>query len=67
MNVCGGIVGNYIIGPHFVDGGVNGQVDFEFLQNTLLLCLEDVPLNIPQRMWFLHGGDPAHNTALIQY
>lgn len=65
LNVWGGIVGDYVIGPHFFEGRVNGLIYLDFLQNHLPLLLENVPLNIRQRMWFLHDGAPVHHTRLI--
>lgn len=65
INVWGGIVGNHVIGPHFFDGRVNGEVYHDFLENHLPLLLEGVPANIRERMWFLHDGAPVHHTAQI--
>jgi hypothetical protein len=33
-----------------------------FLENTLPILLDEVPLNIRERMWFMHDGCPAHST-----
>lgn len=65
LNTWGGIVGDYVIGPHFFEGRVNGQVYLEFLQNNLEELLEDVPRDIRDRMWYLHDGAPVHHTAAI--
>lgn len=65
LNVWGGIVGDYIIGPYFFEGRVNGQIYLEFLENELQQLLEDVPLNIRQQMWLLHDGAPVHHTQQV--
>lgn len=65
INVWGGIIGDYVVGPHFFDGRVNGGVYLDFLQNHLPQLLQHVPHTIRNRMWFLHDGAPVHHTAPI--
>lgn len=65
LNVWGGIIGNYVVGPHFFEGRVNGQIYLEFLQNILPLLLEHIPHNVKERMWYLHDGAPVHHTAAV--
>jgi hypothetical protein len=38
-----GVLGNYLIGPHFIEGHLTAAYYRDFLQNDLLY-LEDVPL-----------------------
>lgn len=59
-NVWGGIVGEHLIGPYFFNGYLNGRKFLRFLKEDFLNLLENVPLNIRQRMWFQLDGAPAH-------
>jgi len=60
INVWAGIVGEQLLGPYFFSGSLSGHRYLEFLQNYLPDLLEDVPLEIMRRMWFVHDGAPAH-------
>jgi len=44
VNVWPGILGDYIIGPHFFDGKINGEKYRKFLENNLVNLLEEVLL-----------------------
>lgn len=61
INVWGGILGDRVIGPHFFEERLTGEVYLQFLTDTLPILLEDVPLNIRRDMWFQHDGAPAHS------
>lgn len=66
VNVWCGLVGNHLIGPHFLTGGsLNGERYLQFLQEVLPELLEDVPLATRQAMWFQHDGCPAHNARAV--
>lgn len=61
VNVWGGIVGEHMVGPHFFNGHLNGQMYLEFLANDLPRLLQNLPLNIQARnMWLQQDGAPAH-------
>lgn len=60
LNVWGGLIGNYIIGPYFFEERLTGPVYLDFLENHLQDLLEDVPLDIIRRLWVQHDGAPAH-------
>ena len=60
LNVWAAIIGDYLIGPHFFNGTLNGYSHLDFLRNHLPLYLEDVPLNIRVNMWLLQDGAPPH-------
>lgn len=60
LNVWVGIVGDCLIGPIFLPERLTGDVYRNFLEQTLPLFLEDVPLAIRHAMWFMHDGAPAH-------
>ncbi|KAK3932761.1 Ribosome maturation factor RimP [Frankliniella fusca] len=57
VNVWGGVIGRHVIGPYFFDdGAVNGERYLQLLQEDLDDLLEDVPLAVLQRMWFMQDG-----------
>ena len=62
LNVWAGLLGDRIIGPHFLPQRLNGQRYRRFLRTVLpdLLHHDDVPLNQRLNMWFMHDGAPAH-------
>jgi len=60
VNVWAGILGDYIIGPYFFDGKINGKEYRKFLKNDLVNLLEEVPLESRINMWFQQDGHPAH-------
>ena len=65
-SVWGGIVGNYLIGPYFFNGTVNGERYLDFLQNQLQNFLDDVPLEIIRRLCFQQDGAPPHYAAIVR-
>lgn len=64
VNVWAGICGDYLIGPYFFDGRLNGQNYRQFLENELPVLMEDIPVLLRNRLWFMHDGAPAHFSAL---
>lgn len=60
LNMWAGIVDERLIGPFILPDRMDGHQYLEFLQNDLPLLLEDVPLAVRARMWFLHDGAPPH-------
>lgn len=66
LNVWGGILGNFVIGPYFFDGTLTGQNYLLFLQNNLPELLEDVPIQTREQMWLQHDGAPVHNTREVK-
>lgn len=66
LNVWGGIFGDRVIGPFFIDGNLNADKYLDFLQTDLEDLLEDVPLGPRRRMWLQHDGAPAHSSATVR-
>lgn len=60
LNTWCGIIGNQIIGPHFFEGNLNGEMYNEFLLEVLPNLLAEVPIEVRNNMWFQHDGAPAH-------
>ncbi|EZA46558.1 hypothetical protein X777_00036, partial [Ooceraea biroi] len=59
LNVWVGIIGDCLIGPHFLPLRLNGGSYCQFLEEKLPILLEDVPLHIRHQMWFMHDKAPA--------
>lgn len=51
---------NFIIGPHFFHGHLNGAQYLNFLQYDLAQLLQNVPPVLRENMWLQHDGAPAH-------
>lgn len=60
LNVWAGILGDYLIGPFFLPGRLNGERYRHFLEEDLPILLADVPHRLRNEMWFMHDGAPAH-------
>ena len=60
VNVWAGKVGKPLIGPYIFADTLTGDTYNAFLQHTLPLLLENVPLNVRRRMWFQQDGAPSH-------
>lgn len=66
LNVWGGIVGNFLLGPVFLPPRLNGAAYHRFLAYELPPLLEDIPIATRQRMWFMHDGAPAHFSLIAR-
>lgn len=66
LNIWAGIIGNQMIGPYVLPERLNGDNYFHFLETHLPLLLEDVPLDIRRRMYFMHDGAPAHFSLQVR-
>lgn len=66
LNVWIGIIGNHLIGPHFLPPRLNGNTYTHFLREELPMLLEDVPLAVRNEMWFMHDGAPAHFSLMAR-
>lgn len=62
VNVWGGIVNDYVIGPYFFQGNLTGNIYLNFLRESLPMLLENVVLQVRNNMWFQHDGAPPHGT-----
>jgi hypothetical protein len=65
LNVWCGVVGDRVIGPHFFDGILTGNMYIDFLRNVLPTLLEEVPLDIRADMWYQQDGAPPHRTNAV--
>jgi hypothetical protein len=60
INVWGGIIGHHVIGPHFLNGNLNREMYLNVLQNEFRDMLDDIPVEIVRRMFFMQDGAPPH-------
>lgn len=66
INVWGGVIGCNVIGPHFFDGHLTGQIYLQFLRNDLPALLANLPPNMLAQMWFQQDGAPAHYAQQVR-
>jgi hypothetical protein len=66
INVWAGIVHDCLIGPHVLPYQLTGSHYLDFLLHDLPKLLEDVPLAVKARMWYIHDGAPAHFSHAMQ-
>lgn len=60
LNVWGGIVNNYVVGPYFFNRKLTGQEFHRFLREDFPRLIEDLPDEVKNMMWFQLDGAPAH-------
>lgn len=60
VNVWGGIMGSYVIGPYFFEENLNGTTFMDFLANEFPILLENIPLELRRTMWLQMDGAPPH-------
>jgi hypothetical protein len=61
-----GIFGDILIGPHVLPHRLTGKHDQYYLLPDLSKLLEDVPLAVRERMWYMHEGAPAHCSRAVR-
>lgn len=66
VNVWGGILGQYIIGPYFFEDRLTGDVYLHFLQNELPNLLHHVDNETRQNFWFQQDGAPPHYCQTVR-
>lgn len=59
VNVWGGILNENVVGPVWIDGVLTGQSYLDLLQGEIGDRVTALPL--PDKVWFMHDGCPAHN------
>ncbi|KAJ8912572.1 hypothetical protein NQ315_006644 [Exocentrus adspersus] len=67
INVWGGILHNYVIGPYIFQGSVTGEVFLNFLRNDFPRLIQHVPDFIKNRMWLHLDGAPAHFSVTVRH
>lgn len=65
VNVWAGILGDSLLGPHVLPERLTGATYLQFLEEVLPNFLDDVPLDIRRKMWFMHDGAPPHFSRAV--
>lgn len=60
VNVWCGLINDKLIGPHILDGVLNGGTYLRLLRDIQLELLEDTPLQNRETMFYQHNGAPPH-------
>ena len=58
--------GNHIIGPVYFPPRLKSTDYLDFLQNSLKLLLEDLPLALTRSIVFQHDGCPVHTSRIVK-
>lgn len=66
VNVWVGIVGDSLLGPVFLPDRLTGDAYVNFLRTDLIDCLDTLPLNVRQNMWFMQDGAPPHFSLIAR-
>lgn len=66
LNVWGGVIHDYVIGPHFFEEHLNGRLFLEFLQNDFVRLTDNLPGFIKNRMWVQLDGAPPHYSRYVR-
>ncbi|GBP67789.1 hypothetical protein EVAR_53785_1 [Eumeta japonica] len=67
LNVWAGVIGDRIIGPHYLPDNLNGDNYLEFLQNVLPEMIAEVPIfNENRPIIFQNDGCPAHWRLIVR-
>jgi hypothetical protein len=64
--VWAGIVGDCLVGPHVLPHRLTGNHYRDFLLHNLPNLLEDVPLAVRARMWYMHDGTPTYFSRAVR-
>jgi hypothetical protein len=66
VNIWAGIVDDHLIGPYVTEHRMSGVQYLNFLQKTLRILMDDLPLNVRQDMRYQLDGAPAHFTRPVR-
>lgn len=67
VNVWGGIVGNQVLGPYFIEGQLNGSTYLNMLHGVIADLMDDVPLALVYNrdFYYQHDGSPPYYTDAV--
>lgn len=66
VNVWCGITDEFLVGPYFFEGNLNGTKYVNFLKHDLPILLENIPLKQRLDLIWQQDGAPAHNTLVVR-
>lgn len=64
--VWAGIVGDHVIGPHFIEGRVNAATYSHFLDHELDDLFDELPYALRLNLFFQQDCHPAHTSSLAK-
>jgi hypothetical protein len=56
VNVCCGVINQHVVGPHFFEGNLNGEMHLNFIHLGLNPLLEEVALKTRENLGFQQDG-----------
>lgn len=60
LNVWAGVINDVVIGPHFIEGRLNGMNYLDLLREVVPELLRGVPEHYLENLHYQHDGAPAH-------
>ena len=66
VNAWAGIVHNHLVGPYLFPNTLRDDNYLGFVRDVLPQLLENIPLNIRERIWFQHDGAPPHFDSRVR-
>lgn len=66
LNTWAGILGDFVIGPFYINGNLNGAKYLELLNTQIIPAVRALPGIDINNTWFQQDGCPAHNTAAVR-
>jgi hypothetical protein len=66
INVWAAMTGYCLVGPHVLPHRLTGNHYRDFLLYDTPKLLEDVPLAVRARMWYMYDGAPAHFSPVVR-
>ena len=66
VNVWCGIIGNTLIGPCFLPARLNTQNYLQFLNDCAPILIDEIPLNVRNRVIYQQDGAPAHFGLVVR-
>lgn len=66
INLWGGIVGDRVIGPYFIEGNLNSEKYLTLLEDHLDDMLHNVPEIVREQMWWMQDGAGAHTALTVR-
>ncbi|KAJ8962884.1 hypothetical protein NQ318_001293 [Aromia moschata] len=64
VNVWTGILGDFIIGPFFIDGNLTARKYLNLLRNEIIPIVKALAIN-REEIWYQQDGCPAHNAREV--
>lgn len=66
INLWCGVIGNTLIGPTILPDRLNAQNYLQFLIDNAPIVLDEVPLNVRNRVIYQQDGAPAHFSQIVR-